>query len=244
MFFIVPESDKTADGFVIHCSDGPVTVALPLTTNTTAVLLPVARWLSFPRQRGTKAELIAWINEHLSVRSMADAVARWPALETTANPSVLKALVRQITKETPEFAVHAQVVLEAAEAAARTAAMEAARERERLFTPPAWLEWATEDAPEGPHIVVRISEAEQEHDGYCSEVGEDDLEEREAEEREMYLPPTDEDGDPWDFETKPEWREYADGHCCCGASVITRIVSAVTDTGEKVPTAAPEEHAP
>jgi hypothetical protein len=107
--------------------------------------------------------------------------------------------------------------------------MEAQNERERLYTPPAWLTSASRVTPEGPHIVVRISEAEQEHDGYCSEVSDGDLEERE-----MYLPLTNADGDPWDLTTKTEWREYADGHCCCGASVITRIVSAVTDTGQKL----------
>lgn len=264
MFLVVPEADKTADGFIVHRSDGPVTVTLPLENNTITTLLSVARWLSYPKARATKDTLITWINEHLSTVPMADAVARWPVLETATNPSVLsradrpadwlqpfRALVRQITKETPQFAVHAQATLDVAEAAARTAGAEAERERERLYTPPAWLESATDDAPEGPHIVVTLSDAEQRHDGYCSEVSDGDLEEREAEERDMYLPlrphgtcqtdAIDEDGDPWDLTTKTEWREYMEDHCCCGASVITRIVSAVTVTGQKLISAAGDD---
>jgi hypothetical protein len=225
MFWIVPAADQAPDHMFLPLSTGRTEIRLPLESSpVSTILLPVARWLSFPRQRGTRAELIAWIDAHLSLVPMESAVARWPVL-ASGSAQAMERVAAQIRRETPQFAPHLGAAIAAAGAAARTAAMEAERQAQRERAPPDWLESAARIAPAGPHIVVHLRVSEEEHDGCCSAVDESDLEERESEELDMFLPLTDADGDPWDLDAQTEWREHAEGHCCCGADVITRVAA-------------------
>lgn len=214
MYYVVPSSDMEADRFFLPLSTGRTEVLLPLERNrVAAVLLPVARWLSWPSQRGTKEKLLWWINMHLSILPMADAVARWPALASGYSVSIC-CVSRMLVRETPQFVPHLEVALAAAEAAERTARMESRRA-------PAWWSDALTEAPAGPHVRVRVLINVQAHDGHCSDEEAVDFT-PDGTVKTVFLPPGD-----WDFSTRKTWAEFLEDHQC-GASCWWSFVDAVS----------------
>lgn len=232
MFYIVPSTDQTADGFVIRRDGVTEEYKMPLTENTVTKLRGLAKWLNIKSMgRAAIPELVSAIETHLTLVPLEIAVAAHPILGTSvpatsaACASRVAALVL-LQRQNPAIRVHAGWAIEQAEAAMRTLVAEEQRaataaERAR-WAAPAWLAEATEEAPAGPYYKISIRSGEQEHDGYCTGTEEEDLYVSVWEERTVYLS-VGEFG-PADLNAKASWSEGGgDEHCCCGAARIVEL---------------------
>lgn len=226
IYYIVPAEDQSADSFFVPLSSGRLEVRIPLENNTIdRVLRPLAKWLNFPGcHSAKKLQLIDGINRSLSLRSMSEALARWPQLSFSPPQSAgaagrllsrQLALCNEVARKTPEFLPHAEKVAEDVRATLTTMKMEELREKRKeeaeAAREPHWMESALTEAPSGPHYKIAVVAEEEGHDGYCSGMdGEMGI--VGTEEKTYFLP----DGE-WDFEEKTTWEHHHDAHCCCGA---------------------------
>lgn len=234
MYYIVPSADQQGDGFVIR-RRGDVTEAfkMPLTENTVSKLRGLAKWLNIKSMgRAAIAELVPAIQKQLTLVPMETAVAAHPTLgepvpTTSAACASRVAFLVRLQRQNPGAHVHIGWAIEQVEAHYRTLVAEerraaAAAERAR-WAAPSWLAEATEEAPAAPHYVITLRSGEQEHDGYCSGVDEEDLYVPTWEERTVYLPVG--KWSPADLNAKTVWSDGGgDGHCCCGAARIVELV--------------------
>lgn len=238
MFYIVPEADRRADGFVMRFNGEEETLyRLPLTANTVVQLQRLAKWLNIKGYTALiKALLVSEILQHLTLDPMAVAVERFPILglpvPATAEECITRmrevTLVRaQRALEAGLFPAHFGLVLEQLGAQRRTLLEEerrAARAAEEArWAPPAWWEDALTEAPDVPYVKVALRIGDQVHDGYCTGVEEDDLSVVDWTEKILYLPLV--EGVIEQLAEKDEWGtwEAAGYHCCCGARQITQL---------------------
>lgn len=221
MFFIVPDADKTEKSFIV----GPIQVLLPLESNTVITLLSVAQRLSFPRQRGKKAELLEWINGHLSLISMETALASYPALKGGGS---LYALANTIRREAPQFIPHVESLIYALDSHSfYTTDDDEEVESRIVVSPPAWWfsDWMYAEAKASPHYRITVRITHEIHPcKHCEEVTDADLEEGEPRDTVLYLPLTNDDGGRWDFNTKMIWHIPLPGHRC-DAQMVMRLWS-------------------
>lgn len=236
MAYIVPAEDKFEGHFFVPIS-GRTRIALPLESNTLAVLRPLGKWLGIKESdRLRKSDLISVIPKWLSFLPMEDAVSQWPVLghvlqRLAAPESLVKAEVEQLLKKmreitlsiksTPQFAPHWYKICDELEGhKQRIAAEERRAIQEARESRPAWWAEKVKEAPTtGPHFAIEMEKVEQGHDGYCTGTEQDELETVNTKTYTVFLP----DGD-WDF-SKTEWRRGLAYHCCCGADMIWRVVS-------------------
>jgi hypothetical protein len=237
MYYIVPPEDQTPEGFVVPGLNG-LFVAMPLEKNPLEKLLrPLALWLNGIRGANSlkKSLLIAELTTHISTLPLSAARARWPELAVKEGSATtlefytevrrLEGLKYTIARTTPEFTTHANLVLEEARVAMRDALekrqKEKAAEKTKKAAPPEWLRDARRDPLQEDYYTIRVELVDQEHDGYCSGIEEDELTEKEdSRETVIYYVPA----ALWTFETK-EWSLPLSSHCCCGAATIYRIQS-------------------
>ncbi len=239
MYYVVPDDFKTPDGFFtpIETTNGRLHVKLPLESNPVEkVLRPLARWLSV---RGTdrmnKTNLLAQINSRLSWIPMSQAIEKWPQLllndelltlqESNKEYNDITKIRYKVSSETPQFIIHYEKVLQDCLAKRTTLRMEEERQQVKKFNtenePPSWFEHALRVEPETkPYYKIDLIIEEQGHDGYCTGNDEDSLYIEETENQERFVP----EG-KWDFYTKTTWRQHHPSHCCCGAEIITKMIS-------------------
>lgn len=238
MVYIVPAADQAPDHFFVPLPTGRTRIALPLESNTMAVLTPLGKWLGLMDiGHRKKADLVATLSKsYLSLLPMEDALAAWPALGTVFNTMTaaadsldrnqiqqwlqeMRALLTSIRNQTPQFLPHALKICRDLEDHARRVAEEERIAIAKERAAPAWWDAVLTEAPAGPHFKITVQEDEQGHDGYCSGTEEDEMEIVSSKTRTVFLPAGD-----WSFD-KTEWREGAEGHCCCGADVLCKIMA-------------------
>lgn len=222
------------DGFTVETATGLLSVKLPLENNTISkTLIPLATFVNLRcLESRKKADVVAAIKTRITTIPMSEAVKRWPELdvslegtsaELSQHITTLRALEPRITQVTPEFGVHVWKRITDLQAAIRTVQAEEAREGEKNKAPPFWVNYATGEQPSDSCFKVTIKEEELDHDGYCSECGDDDdYFVTETSENILFLPADEE----WDFESKKTWEDDpSKTHCCCNARTVCTLVS-------------------
>ena len=237
MFYIVPETDRRANGFVVRFTTEETLYQLPLDTNTLKTLQRLAMWLNIQTCTALPKELlISEILHHLTLTPLEIAVARFPILglphPTTAEGCMLIMMeISRVQAKWPLdaglFPVHFGLVLEKLAAQRRTLIAEEQRAaraaEESRWAAPDWWEGSLTEAPTGEHIKITVRVGDQFHDGWCSEVDEDDLYVVDWEEKIVYLPL--EEDVVEQLQEKDEWGTWATAgdHCCCGARQIIQL---------------------
>jgi hypothetical protein len=113
-FYIVPPEAQKGDKIYLSfsiclCHRLPShELALPLERNTVARLLPVAQHLYIPKGKHKKADLVAFLNAHITLISMEDAAKRYPVLGRGTYQEVVSA-APDILRDAPELAIHVEL---------------------------------------------------------------------------------------------------------------------------------------
>ena len=229
-FYQVPFEQRAGPVFSVTINGMHLAYEKCLYNNTMALLLPLANWLEIRVEHyRRKPELCNAIYARIAWTTEEEALERWSALgPLKATPNEKKALqvalsgfntlLGDILDETPEFYAHANNIWLSLVDKLSAIGDEERRIEEEAKAPPAYMNLASETRLSGPCWKVTLDIEENDHDGYCSGIEEEDCYVRNTVSRFYYVPLKNEDGGDWDF-SKKSWQgehscsSYGSG-CC------------------------------